>query len=357
MTSKQLVYIGSYTQPVTEPLREASGIHMIEMDPATGKMTLVNSFESGSNPSFVFAHPRRPFVYAVNELVEGHASAFAIDPDTHRLTHLNTQPTRGAEPCYICCDPAGEWLFVANYTGGSLAVFPIMPDGSLGPLSDLVQHHGSSVHPFRQTMAHLHSAQFDPSGQYLLTADLGIDKIVIYRFDRQTGKLSPHEPSDVSALPGSGPRHFVFHPNRRWMYLANELSSTVTAHRWDSQRGVLTPFKTAATLPDDFTGTNIVAEIRLSPSGKHLYVSNRGHDSLTVFAVDEHEGLLEFVENTPTLGHWPRNFQLDPSGHVLICANQQSDSLVTFWVDPQTGKLTPTGETLEIHQPVYVKFI
>jgi 6-phosphogluconolactonase len=248
-------------------------------------------------------------------------------------------------------------LLVANYDGGSVAVLPIQTDGKLSPLSSFIQHHGTSVDKSRQEGPHAHSINLDAANHFAAVADLGLDKVLIYRFDAEDGKLAPNSPPSVSVKPGSGPRHFAFHPTGRYAYVINEMKSTVTAFSYDAKSGTLKELQTISTIPEQFKDETSTAEVQVHPSGKFLYGSNRGHDSIAVFKIDESTGMLTAVDRTPTQGKTPRNFGIDPSGNFLLAANQDSDTVVVFRIDTQTGKLTPTGQKLEAPRPVCVKFV
>lgn len=347
---KTYIYTGSYTQPGNS---NSQGIHIYCLDPSSGTLEFVEAAASGPNPSFMALHPNGRFLFAANELAEGLVSSFAVDPGSGRLSFLNRQPVHGSAPCYLTCDPTGAWLLAANYGDGSLSVLPVHVDGSLGSLAQRVQHYGLGSDPQRQEGPHAHAVVFDPSGRFVLAADLGIDRLNVYRFDGQSGQLLAHRPSGVAAISGAGPRHLVFHPNGRTLYVSNELNSTVTACSWNDQDGLLDSFQTLPTLPPGFPAGD-AADIHLHPNGRTLYVSNRGHDSLAIFTVDQQDGSLIPNGHVSTAGKWPRNFALDPSGWFLLVANQHSDSLVIFRLDPQTGIPAPTGEIISVPSPVFV---
>jgi 6-phosphogluconolactonase len=287
----------------------------------------------------------------------GAVSAFAVERATGRLTPLNQQPSAGAGPCHLVVDRAGKNVLVANYGGGSAAVLPIRADGSLAPSSTSIHHTGSSVNPQRQKEPHAHSINLDPANRHAFVADLGLDKVMVYDFDAARGRIAPNDPPHAAVKPGAGPRHFAFHPSGRWAYVINELDSTVTAFAYDSARGALRETQTLSTLPPDFTGRSYTAEVQAHPSGKFLYGSNRGHDSIAVFAVNERSGKLTFVECVSTRGKTPRNFGLDPSGRWLLAANQGSDTIAVFRINPATGRLQPAGEPVPAPVPVCVKFL
>lgn len=351
------VYVGTYTGG------KSQGIYRFSLDRATGKLTPAGVVPATNNPSFLAIHPNRRFLYAVNETgnfngqKSGAVSAFAIDAQTGNLTLLNQQPSRGDGPCHLAVDKSGKSVLVANYGGGSVAALPVGADGKLGPATAFIQHAGSSVNPRRQEGPHAHCILLDRDNRLAFSADLGLDKILIYRFDPARGTLVAHSPPAATVAPGSGPRHFAFHPNSRFAYVINELLSTVTAFRYDSRKGVLETLQTISTLPPGFSGNNSTAEIAVHPSGKFLYGSNRGHDSIAIFAVDSSSGRLTLVGHEPTQGKTPRNFAVDPSGSYLLAANQDSDSVVVFRIDPATGKLRPTGQSVEVPMPVCIEMM
>ncbi len=349
------VYIGTYTGGASE------GIYLLEFDAQTGRLGEPQLAAKIGNPSFLALHPTKPLLYAVGVTTRDDGekwdsvTAFIVEPDTGMLSQLNRESSMGSGPCHISVHPAGRHVAVANYGGGSIAVLPLREDGALGAASAFVQHEGSSVHP-RQKQAHAHSTNFDPAGRFLFAADLGIDKIFIYRINEAQGTLEPNEPPAAELSPGAGPRHFAFHPSGNYAYAINELDSTITAFAYDAARGRLETVGTVSTLPEDFTGENTTAEVKVHPSGSFVYGSNRGHDSIAVFSVDPATGSLTSAGWTPTQGNAPRNFNVDPSGCFLIAANQNSDTLVVFRVDPASGTLEPTGQTVEVPAPVCVVF-
>lgn len=346
-----LVYIGTYTHGPSE------GIYVGRLDLTTGHLTLSGLAARVNQPSFLALHPQRRFLYAVNEEGGGAVGAFSIDPQSGALTFLNRQSSRGAGPCHLSVDRTGRWVLVANYGSGSVALLPIREDGSLGEATDSIQHEGSSLDPHRQEGPHAHSITPDPSNRYALAADLGLDQILIYQLDLLRGKLIPHEPPAVTVKAGAGPRHLAFHPNGRYLYLINELDNTLIAFAYQETGGTLQEIQTVSTLPEGFQGTSYCAEVQVSPSGKFVYGSNRGHDSIVVYVVEEETGRLTCLDYTPTQGHFPRNFAVDPTGTYLVVANQDSDNLVVFRIDPSSGRLAPTGSVVEVPTPVCVKMI
>jgi 6-phosphogluconolactonase len=356
-SGKLRVYVGTYTRG------ESKGIYLCHLDLADGALQPLGLAAEVANPSFLAVHPSRPLLYAVGELSNfagdrtGAVSAFAIDQRTGKLSLLNQQASEGAGPCHLVVDRTGKWVLVANYSGGSVACLPIQEDGRLGKATSSVQHEGSSVNPRRQQGPHAHSINLDAAGRFAFAADLGLDKILIYRLDTDAGKLLPNDPPWVKVAPGAGPRHFAFHPGGRYAYVINELDSTVTAFRYDAARGALTPQQTISTLPEGFEGENTGAEVQVHPSGRFVYGSNRGDDSIAVFAVDPDTGKLTRLANEPTQGKTPRNFAIDPTGAYLLAANQGSDNIVVFRIDAKTGLLHPTGSSAAVPAPVCVKML
>lgn len=354
---KLWVYVGTYTR------RESKGIYRMELDLASGRMESVMLAGETVNPSFLALHPNRPFLYAVGEMASfggkkaGAVSAFAIERGSGKLALLNQQSSEGTGPCHVVVDRTGRYVLVANYGSGSAACLPIAEDGRLGPATSSVQHEGSSVDPRRQQGPHAHSINLDPANRFAFVADLGLDKVMTYQFDAAGGRLLPNDPPSASVAPGAGPRHFAFHPNGRFAYVINEMGSTVTAFAYHAARGALEPLETVATLPAGFQGENTTAEVQVHPSGRFLYGSNRGHDSIAVFAIDSATGKLRALGHQSTEGKTPRNFGIDPTGRYLIAANQDSDNLVLMRIDPETGLLRPTGQQVHVSMPVCVKML
>jgi 6-phosphogluconolactonase len=353
-----LVFVGSYTSP-----GHADGITVYRMDPNSGALTQVNKATSLPNPSFLTVDPSQRYLIAVSEAGEyngqpgGAVSSYAINPTTGALKLINSQPTHGESPCYVSLDPAGKWVLVANYSSGSVTVLPLGEDGRLGAPSDVVQHSGSSVNPWRQESPHAHSILRAPGSETLtLAADLGIDRVMLYDLDPKTGKLVPHSIPWLSVKPGAGPRHMVFHPNQRFLYVVNELDSSVTSFAYDAGAGAFQELQTLSLLPEDFKGTNNSADIHITPSGKFLYASNRGHDSLAMFSIDDASGKLTPMGHVSTQGKTPRNFAIDPYGKFLLVANQDSGNIITLRIDPLTGKLSPTGQKTSLSAPVCIQF-
>ena len=351
------VYIGTYTHNRSE------GIYLSRLDLATGKLQPAELACKTANPAFLAVHPKRPLLYAVGEMggfqgkKAGAVSAFSMDPGTGKLTLLNQQSSRGAGPCHVAVDRSGRNVLVANYRSGSIACLPIGRDGRLGEATSAIQHEGSSVNPRRQQGPHAHSINQDAAGRFAFVADLGLDKILVYRLDATKGRLTPNDPPSTEVAPGSGPRHFAFHPGGRHAYVINELASTITALAYDAERGRLTPLQTVSTLPKGFDGTSTTAEVQVHPSGKYVYGSNRGHDTIACFAVDSATGKLTPIGHVSTQGKTPRNFGIDPTGRYLLAANQATDNVVVFRIDPATGKLHATGHSIAVPMPVCVKVL
>jgi 6-phosphogluconolactonase len=287
----------------------------------------------------------------------GIVSAFSIDAKTGGLTLLNQQSSEGPGPCFVSVDPTGRSVLVANYGGGSVASLPIEPNGRLLPASSFIQHRGAVADRRRQGGPHGHSVNLDAANRFAVVADLGLDKVFVYRFDPEHGKLIANEPDSARVAPRSGPRHFAFHPGGRFGYVINEIANTVIAFAYDADKGILTEIQTISTLPDDFEGRSNTAEVQVHPSGKFLYGSNRGHNSIAIFAIDPTTGKLTTVGFEPTQGKNPRNFALDPAGNFLFAENQESDSIVTFKIDQQTGALKSTGQFVTVAKPVCIRMI
>jgi 6-phosphogluconolactonase len=353
---KYRVYIGTYTG------KGSKGIYRCELDLSTGKLSQPELAGEVVSPSFLALHPSGKFLYAVGEINDfqgkkaGAVSAFAIDPASGNLTLLNQQSSKGDGPCHLVVDKAGKNVLVANYGGGSAAVLPIAADGKLGEASSFVQHEGKSINKQRQGEPHAHSINLDAANHFAFVADLGLDKVLIYKFDADKGSIAKNDPPAANVEPGSGPRHFAFHPNGRHAYVINELANMVTVLSYDPERGALTPIQTETTLPEGLSKTSYCAEVVVHPSGNFLYGSNRGHDSIAVFAIDS-EGRLAAKGHQGEGIKTPRNFNIDPTGHWMLVANQGSNSVIVFAIDPKTGALTPTGNKVEVGQPVCIRFL
>jgi 6-phosphogluconolactonase len=357
-----LVYVGTYTDKT-----ESKGIYAYTLDPGTGKLTSLGVAAESEDPSFLAVHPSGKYLYAVNEIdhfgaqKSGAVSAFSIDPKTGKLTLLNQAATQGGAPCHVSLDKTGRNALVANYGGGSVAVFPIRDDGSLGPASAFVQHSGSSVDKDRQESPHAHWIGTSPDNRFALAADLGLDEILVYRFNASKGTLTPNNPPYAKLNPGSGPRHVAFPPKGRFAYVLAEMENSVTAFAYEASNGSLSPLQTVSALTSlrkDYKGPKEAAEIAVHPSGKFLYASNRaGIDTISTFFIDPAKGTLKLKNEYPTMGQTPRNFAIDPTGKFLLAANQESNNIVTFRIDSTTGALTPTGDIVEVPAPVCIAFV
>jgi 6-phosphogluconolactonase len=347
---ESLVYVGTYTKAASK------GIYAFRFQPATGQMTPLGLAAETVNPSFLVVHPNKRFLYAVNEIENGRISAFSINEKTGMLKLLNTSSSGGSNPCHIAIDSSGKWLMAANYSSGSVSVLPIDENGRLGKASAVIQHSGSGKDPYRQEGPHAHSVNLSPDNRYLLVPDLGLDKVMIYRLNVEKGTLEASDPASIKLVPGAGPRHLSFHPNGQFAYLINELNSTLAVFAFDADRGRLKEIEMISTLPVEFRGINITAEIAVHPNSGFVYGSNRGHDSIVAFAMRGDKGILEPVEYVSTQGKTPRHFAIDPAGLYLFAANQDSNTVVIFRIDPATGKLTPSGTILSVPMPVCVVF-
>jgi 6-phosphogluconolactonase len=352
--NESLLYAGTYTKGKSE------GIYVYRMNHATGELKLSSVAKSASNPSFLAIDSNRKFLYAVNESGEflgrkgGGLTAYAIDRKTGALKKLNEVSSPGV-PCYVSVHQSGRFVLAANYGGGNVVIYPVKTDGSLGEASDIAQHSGKGSDPARQDGPHAHCIKLDAAGRYAFAPDLGLDKIMIYKVDTGKGKLIPN--GFAATRPGAGPRHFDFHPNGRFAYVINELDSTIVAFEYDKIGGKLAGLQTISTLPAGFKGASFCADLHVHPSGKFLYGSNRGHDSIAVFAIDQSNGKLSLIGHESTIGRWPRNFAIDASGTWLLVANQNTDNVATFRIDTQTGKLKATAQLTEIPMPVCLKFL
>jgi 6-phosphogluconolactonase len=333
------------------------GFSLAHFDTGTGALTRPEFLVQSPSPAFFVIHPDGLHLYTCNSGTPGAVSAYEIEPRTGQLKFLNSAPVGGTDTSYVSLDQTGRYVLVASYSGGNIAIFAIKPDGSLGGRTAFVQDTGSSVNPRRQTRAYAHSIITDPSNRFVLVADLGVDRVFIYRFNQDDGSLTPNNPPFIGIQPGSGPRHVKFHPNGRWVYVISEMAGTVTVFNWNSTNGTLAEFQTASALPADFKGTNTSAEIMVHPNGKFLYVSNRGNDSLAVFSIDQATGKLTPVEHVSSGGKAPRNFAFDPTGKWIICSNHDSDNTVVFRVDEITGRLTQTGPPVPVPYPFCERFL
>ena len=358
-TGPYLVYVGTYTTK-----QSSKGIYAYRFDATTGQLTSVGLAAESTDPSFVAVHPNGKYLYAVNEISSfngqnsGAVSAFAVDRKSGTLKLLNQVSAHGAGPCYVSLDKTGKWVLIASYDGGSVATFAVQDDGSLSLVKGFVQHAGSSVDPQRQEGPHAHWIGVSPDNRFALAADLGLDDVLVYRLDYDKGSLTPNSPPYVQVKPGSGPRHFAFHPNGKFAYLLTEIDATVTAFSYHATNGSLTALETVPTLPKGYAGPKEAAELAVDPRGKFLYASNRaGVDTITIFAIDPAKGTLKQVGQVSTKGRTPRNFAIDPTGAFLLAANEDSGNVVVFRIDAATGGLTPTGQVVEVAAPVSVAFL
>jgi 6-phosphogluconolactonase len=355
--AEMLVYFGTYTGD------RSHGIYVSRLDSMTGELTAPDLAGEATNPSFLAMHPSGRFLYAVGEVSKigdtpgGAVTSFEIQRETGRLRRLNEESSRGAGPCHIVVDPSGRWVLVANYGGGSVAVLPIREDGHVGAASSFVQHHGSSVNRRRQAEPHAHSINVDAANRFAVAADLGLDQLLVYAFDAEKGGLTLNSSSSAALPPGSGPRHFAFHPRGRHAFCINELLSTLSAFRYEPATGKLELTDNVSTLPAGHPANNSTAEVQVHPSGRFVYGSNRGHDSIAAFRFDRRRGKLEPIDTEPTQGRTPRNFGIDPTGRWLLAANQESDSVVVFRIHASRGTLEPAGHSIEVGSPVCVKFL
>jgi 6-phosphogluconolactonase len=362
--SKFIAYVGTYTTAGDWRGEITSkGIYALHYDATTGKLASPELAAESGDPSFVAVHPNGKYLYAVNELGNyegpnsGSISAFAIDPHSHKLTLLNQVGSGGAGPCHISFDRSGKYVLVANYDGGSVSVHPIGKDGRLGRATSVVQHHGSGPDVDRQQGPHAHWIGASPDNRFVMAADLGLDEVLVYHFDASKGTLTPNDPAFAKAAPGSGPRHVAFHPSGNFVYLITEMAGEVTAFAFDPQKGSLAALQTLTTLPADYAGVKEDAEIAVHPSGKFLYASIRGHDSIAMFSIDPAKGTLTSLGQVPTQGKTPRCFVIDPSGRYLLAANQVGHTIVVFKIDPATGALTPAGDTVDVQAPTSIAFL
>ncbi len=363
-----LVYVGTYTVPIGPENDEnasgrAEGIYCYKLDESSGALEPVSKTVGVANPSFLAFDSTQNFLYAVNELknFEGHrsgtVSAFAIDRKTGLIRFLNKRLTHGMDPCYVLVDRDDRHVFVTNYSSGSVCVFPVSQSGELGEASDFIQYCGTGFDPANQEGPHAHSISFDNSNRFAVVADLGLDKLKTYKFDRTRGMLETNETLCFKMRPGSGPRHMAFHPSGRFAYVINELNSTMAALAYNDHSGRFKLLQVLSTLPNDFHGQNSCADIHVTPSGKFVYGSNRGHDSIVIYEVDRRTGRLTCLGHESTQGKEPRNFAIDPTGKFLLAANQNSDTVVSFRINSRTGRLESTGHATHVPSPVCLKIL
>jgi len=351
------VYIGTYTKGLSK------GIYVSRFDASTGVLSKPELAAETTNPSFVAIRPCHQYLYAVGEMAQfdgkksGAVSAFKIDPATGKLVLLNQSESRGAGPCHVSVDKTGKYVLVANYSAGNAAVIAIKEDGSLGESTAFVQHEGSGPDEKRQKGPHAHSINLSADNRFAFVADLGLDKVMIYKFDQAKGTLVPNEVSFATVQPGGGPRHFAFHPCNKYAYVINEMGNTITVFSYDVSAGTLKELQVVPTLPADFKEKSFTAEVVVHPSGKFVYGSNRGHNSIAVFSVDQSTGKLTFVEHVSSKGKFPRNFTIDPTGGWMIVANQDTDNVLVYKIDQSTGKLTYAEQEYAVGMPVCIRFM
>jgi 6-phosphogluconolactonase len=354
-----LVYIGTN---VAGP--QDNTIYLYRLDAGTGALTLVSAQKGGAQPTYLTMDAAHRTLYAVSETQSfrgrancGGVSALAIDQHTGALTLLNQQPSLGASPCYISLDRTEKNVLVANYVGGNVALLPRQANSQVAAPADSSRHQPPLGPHKNQTSPHAHCIIPAPDNRYAFAVDLGTDKVYRYQLDAAHGKFGTPANVAFTAKPGAGPRHLTFHPNGRWAYLENELGSTVSALTYDAKAGAFQEIQTQTQLPASFAGENSGADVHISPDGRFVYTSNRGDNSLAVFAIDGGSGRLTLVQHVSTQGKTPRNFALDPSGQVLLVANQNSDNVFTYRVDKQSGKLTPTGQSVQVPSPMFVEVV
>ena len=368
MPNEMLVYVGTYTESIrfgSGKLLQGrgEGIYVYRMDQLSGAMEFVSKATGITNPSYLALDSTQRFLYAVNELrtyegtPSGTVSAFAVDPRTGTLEFLNKRLTHGTDPCHVLVDEKRRCAFVSNFMSGSVCVLPVLEDGSLGEASHFIQHQGSSIDPVRQRGPHAHSVSLDAANRFAVVPDLGLDKLMVYEFDPERRRLEPNAVPWIKMKPGAGPRHVVFHPSGKFAYLINELDSTMAALSYDDRSGTFKEVQILPTLPEDFHEESTCAHIQVSPSGAFVYASNRGHDSIVIYKIDQRTGELTYVGHEPSHGKTPRNFGIDPTGRFLLAANQDSDTIVTFRIDAQSGTILPTGHVTQVPTPVCVKFL
>jgi 6-phosphogluconolactonase len=347
-TQQELVFVGSGRK----------NIEAFRFDLTSGALTRIGVAAEIERPSFLSISPNHQFLYSVSEggsAAGSSISAFAIDAAAGKLTFLNKQPAGGSGPCYVEVDAAGKNALIANYGSGSFAAFPLAADGAVQPMSAFIQDHGSGVNPDRQEGPHAHSLVAGPGNKFVYGCDLGLDKVMIFKFNAGQGTLVADEPAFAQVKPGAGPRHTAFHPNGRWAFVINEMGSSITVFSYNAVSGALDEVQTISTLPEGFPGQSTCAEVVVHPSGKFVYGSNRGDDSIAAFACDPESGRLTFIERVATGGKTPRQFEIDPTGRYLLAANQNSNTVVVFRIDAASGRLQPTGSQVQSDNPQCVR--
>ena len=352
---KYFLYVGTYTEGDNE------GINVFKFDTSDGDLDYITTVKNVKNPSYLAVHEKKNLLIAVNEIGQyggektGSVSSFQINPSTGNLTMLNQVASGGGAPCYVSLNRTGDLAFVSNYSGGNISVFQINSGGSLKEMSDLKEHEGKGANEKRQNAPHAHSVTLDPKENHALAVDLGIDKVISYAVDYKHGKLN--EKNSFSLAPGSGPRHIAFHPNKKFVFVINELNSTITSCAYNSTDGSMVEIETITTLPDDFTGESYCADVHVAPDGNFLYGSNRGHNSIAIFSIDEKTGNISTVGHQSVKGEWPRNFMIDPTGQFLLVANQHTNNIVVFKVDKESGLLKSNGVEVKVSKPVCLKMM
>ena len=348
------VYFGTYT---ARNAGKGEGIYAATFDPESGSLSKIRVAAGAVDPSFLAIHPTLPLLYAVGQVEgkrKGGINAYAIEAKGLRL--VNGQQTGDRGPCHLIVDGGGNYVLCTVYEAGIVYSLPIDRDGSLGEHTSAVQHEGSSVNAARQDSAHPHSINLDSENRFAFVCDLGLDRTMIYRFDTATGTLAPNEPSNVPATPGAGPRHFAFHPTGCFAYVINELDKTVSVFSYDKEKGTLEERQTISTLPDEYNEESLCADIHVAPTGKYVYGSNRGHDSIVQYEVDPADGTLMLVGWESTRGELPRNFAIELNGNYMLVANQKTDSIASFRIDPESGALKANGEVTSVPSPVCIAF-
>ena len=355
--NKVFVLIGSHE---TGP---GKGFSLATFDTVSGMLSTPHFIAEAAAPSYFEISKYKKFLYSCNSITdfmgkkEGAVSAFSLDRKTGKLSLINQKLSAGENPCHVSLDKTGKFLFAANYNSGSVVAYRILSDGSLGEKTGFDQHSGSSIDPDRQEGPHAHCIKVDPTNHFVLATDLGTDKLMVYKFNSETGSFEANDPAFAKVTPGLGPRHFTFHPNGKYCYLLNEMGGKIVVFSWNSNKGVLTELQTISTLPQNFAGYNKSAEIRVHPSGKFLYCTNRGPNTIAVFSIDKSTGKLTYMEEVPTKGDMPRNFDFDPSGKWLVVTNHDGNNAVVFRIDVKTGKLTQNGEPVSVHNPFRLAFL
>ena len=358
-----IAYVGTYTNAQSKGIYALSLATPNQADSQTISLTPIGLAAQVTSPSFLAVDAKHRFVFAVNEVDKtagqpgGGVSSFSIDPKSGMLTAINQQSSMGKGPCHIVVDSSGKNVLVANYGSGSVAVYQVASDGRLSEATSFIQHQGSSVNKSRQEGPHAHCVALDAANRFAFVCDLGLDKVMIYRFDAQNGKITPNDPAFATVKAGSGPRHITFGRDGKFAYVNNEIASTVTVFSYDEKNGALSEVQSLSTLPADFKGNTSTAEIAVHPSGKFLYVSNRGHDSIATFSIDQTKGTLTWVEAHPSGGKTPRHFAIDPAGKYLVMENQGTGNIVLCSIDSESGRLTNVGAPVQVASPVCVVFV